>query len=78
MKRLDENTVELKFNAKFYLRSCILDAVKDFGEICSCEVDDGDRYILVVLRVKGNLNVEELGHEFSNYVLGVMKNKGEV
>ncbi len=78
IKKLNKNMVELKFNSNFYLKTCILAAVKDFGEICSCRVKEGEKDIFVVLKAKDNLDAEKLGYEFSSYVLGVMKNKGEV
>lgn len=78
MKRLDKSTAEMKFNSDFYLKRCILAAVDDFAEISACKVKDVGKDIHVVLRVKGKLDVEKVCYEFSNYVVGVMKNKAEV
>ncbi len=78
IKKLDEGTVELRFSPNFYLKSCIIDAAKDFGDACNCKVKDWGKDIVVTMHGMEGLDAERMGHEFSNYVLGLMKNRGEV
>lgn len=45
-------------------------AMKDFKEVCDFKEESGD---LVLIPKKG-IDIDKLGYEFYNYILGLMKN----
>ncbi|MCG2718333.1 MAG: HxsD-like protein [Nanoarchaeota archaeon] len=65
-----KNQVLVNFNEQFYKKGFIDQAILDFNEVC--EVDQTEDGLL--LRPKGEVNLDILGYEFYNYVLGLMKN----
>jgi len=71
-------TSELRLNSRFYKKTSVLQAIEDFHDVCSCKFEERDDEILVVIRPKIGLDPEMLGYEFSNYVIGLMKNLSEV
>ena len=62
-------------NPNFYDKSSIGEAIEDFKEIGEISLDKG---FVVVLSKDDYLTSEELFYEFSNYVLGLMKNNSVV
>jgi hypothetical protein len=64
------NLVKLSFNKEFYSDKAIEQTISDFSEICDIKKEGN----VVVLIPKEELDLNELGHEFYNYVLGIMKN----
>ena len=66
----EKNEVLLRFNPIFYTNQAIKQAVSDFSDVCDVtEAEDG-----IVLKPKEG-DVEVIGYEFYNYVLGLMKNQ---
>jgi hypothetical protein len=68
--------VRLVLDTKLYGYGAVMEAGKDFSESCWVLVDgDKDDKLLVTLKPKSNeIEVDTLGYEFSNYVLGLMQN----
>ena len=58
-------------NPRFYDFDSITEAIKDFGSVGEIGFDNGK---VRVLTKDDYLTSEELFYEFSNYVLGLMKN----
>ena len=74
-----ENTKEyiiLKLNPKFYELKCVMSAVKDFKKEIPLKLEISKQLIIKV--PKNIRNAERYAHEFGNYVLMLMKNKGIV
>jgi len=68
--KIIDNQVILNFNKQFYSDDAIEMAIRDFSEIC--EVDETDKGLCLTPKEKTEINL--IGLEFYNYVLGVMKN----
>ncbi len=72
MKRVivENNAVILTFNKTFYPEEIIRQAGTDFQEVC--EIDyEGEK---LVLKPKTNeIDMQKLGYEFYNYLLGLIK-----
>jgi len=66
--------MRIKLNNKFYTKEAVEEALKDFGEVCKGKILNDDMEI----ELTPTKEVEHLGEEFSNYVLGLMKNKNLV
>ena len=68
--------VKLILDTKFYGYQSILAASRDFTKECWVYMDgDSSDKILVTLKPKNSkIDVNTLGFEFSNYVLGLMQN----
>lgn len=66
-----ERRVKLKLNKQFYDKKVIEEAFKDFKEVCSGRILNQ----VMEVELKPKENVTGLKEEFSNYVLGLMKNK---
>ncbi len=67
----EKNEVVLSFNEKFYDRKFIDEAVEEFKEICDITKDNN----LISLKPKEKIDLDILGYEFYNYVLGLIKNR---
>ena len=69
--------VEIILNKSFYCVEAVKKAVEDFKEIGNFSVscDDG---ILISIKLKNEEGIENIGYEFCNYVLALMKNEGLV
>jgi hypothetical protein len=80
MNRIDidkkNQEVKLILDTKFYGFQSILHASKDFTENCWVYMDgDKNDKILVTLKPKKeSIDINKLGYEFYNYVLGLMQN----
>lgn len=68
-----EGKITVKFNPNFYSEESIKRTAEDFKEVCEAEVTI-EKDIVVKLTPKEE--IDNLGHEFANYVLGIMKNEG--
>lgn len=76
MKRIiiDERTsqVVLTFNQKFYPRELIEQSAIDFKDVCDSKFE-GDQ---LFLKLKSNdVDLQNLGYEFYNYLFGLIWNK---
>ncbi len=68
--KVRKNNVLVRLNEEIYCRECIEQAIKDFKDVCTVtENEDG-----LLLKPKAKIEPVRLGYEFSNYVLGLMKN----
>ncbi|RLE42624.1 hypothetical protein DRJ48_03170 [Candidatus Woesearchaeota archaeon] len=67
--------VTLKLNKDIYLKKAVLLACEAFGEGCwvNLSIQDGAYRVVLTPKQRG-LNLEKLGYEFFNYVLGIMQN----
>lgn len=80
MKRINidnkKNEINISLNTKFYNYNSIMIASNDFIENCWIYIDKkNEDHIMINLKPKSkNINFEELGLEFYNYVLGLMQN----
>ncbi len=74
MKKIETNQklnqVKLFFNEKFYNKKFVELALKDYSEICYTKQEGNS----VILQPKENIDLNILGYEFYNYVLGLIKN----
>ncbi|MBN2422226.1 HxsD-like protein [Candidatus Woesearchaeota archaeon] len=71
-----KNEVKLNFDTRFYGFAAILAASKDFTESCWIFMDgDKNDQISVNLKPKSKeIDINNLGYDFYNYVLGLMQN----
>jgi len=65
-----KNSVLVSFNENFYNKVHIDQAKKDYGEVCEIQ----SREDSVILKPKNKKDIDKIGYEFYNYVLGLMKN----
>jgi len=66
--------MRLVLNSKFYKKEAVKQAIKDFKNACDAKILNNK----IEVELKPKENVKNLEHEFSNYVLGLMKNNGIV
>lgn len=66
----NKNEVFVTFNRTFYKEEFIEQAIENFQKICSIEKTEEK----IILKPKEKLDINKLGYEFYNYVLGLMKN----
>ena len=72
MKRVvvENNAVVMTFNKNFYPEEFIRQSMADFHEVCDSSFE-GER---LVLKPKTNeIDIQKLGYEFYNYLLGLIK-----
>ena len=76
----DEKEVILDFDTRFYPLNFIVSASKDFSECCWIFVDGSNaQNIKIGLKPKSDdIELQNLGYEFYNYVLGLIKSSGNV
>lgn len=68
--------VKLLINTKFYDSGSVLKASQSFTRSCWIYINELDGKLLVSLKPKfKEINLDELGYEFYNYVLGIMQNE---
>lgn len=65
----EKNEVILSFNDKFYDKRFVDKAIEEFKQVCDIKRDN----CLIVLRPKEKIDLNTLGFEFYNYVLGLIK-----
>ena len=66
-----KNEVLVGFNKQFYDEEFIKQAIADFKDVCSIEEKKGE----LLLKPKQSKDLDLLGYEFYNHVLGLMKNQ---
>lgn len=66
----EKNEIVLSFNENFYDKKFINKATEDFKDVCDVKKDKD----LILLKPKEKIDIDTLGHEFYNYVLGLIKN----
>lgn len=77
---VDQNKgeVRLAFNSEFYGKGAIEQAGKDFAEVCEAAIGDEKEGMIKVLLKQNELSdapdIEIIGYEFCNYVLGLIQN----
>lgn len=64
-------SIKIRLNKKFYDQTSIEEALDDFREICEGKIMDETFQV----ELKIIVNASDIEHEFTNYVLGLMKNK---
>jgi hypothetical protein len=70
----EKNQVTVVFDVKFYEPESVKSSVNDFMDCCFIELESGDDYVTVVLSPKSReIEINTLGFEFYNYVLGKMR-----
>lgn len=75
----EEKQVLIKFDTRFYPSDCIFKAIQDFSDSCWTSVDSSSDNVVVTLSPKSEeINLDTLGYEFYNYVLGIIKNEGKI
>ncbi len=73
-KKKAKKEARINLNKKFYDEGTVRESLKDFKNICETSLKVHDNYLEVVMIDKGNAP-ENMGLEFSNYVIASMKNK---
>lgn len=66
----ENNETLLKFNNEFYDENAVQQAVSDFKEYCNISIEDNE----ITIKPKETSDLNIIGYEFYNYVLGLMKN----
>lgn len=66
----DGNEVRIRLNEKFYPKDIVDIAIKDYIDICDVFFDED----YIILKPRKEINLDKLGYEFFNYVLGLVKN----
>ena len=69
-KQKDEK-IRVKLNRKFYDKSVIREALKDFTRVCYGKILNNN----IEIELKPKVKIANIKGEFCNYVLGLMKNK---
>lgn len=72
----DKKEIKIVLDTRIYGLGAIMEASKDYGETCWIYVDgDVNDKILVSIKPKvKEIDINTLGLEFCNYVLGIMQN----
>jgi len=65
--------IKIKLNKQFYDITAVRESLKDFKGACTGKIAN-KKSIEIILKPKDK-PINALGHEFCNYVLGLMKNK---
>ena len=63
--------VQITLNRNFYNKKTIQEAIRDFSDVCTAKIIN-DNYDV---EIEQKENIDNLPQEFSNYVLGLMKNE---
>ncbi|MBW2979898.1 HxsD-like protein [Candidatus Woesearchaeota archaeon] len=71
---IENKGIRIRLNKQFYDINVVRESLKDFKRVCSGKVAN-KKAIEVMLKPKEQSLKGVLGHEFCNYVLGLMKNK---
>ncbi len=62
--------MKIRLNNRFYKKEAVEKALHDFRGICSGNILDDS----IAVELIPKEDIDDLEHEFSNYVLGLMKN----
>jgi len=69
-----KNQVTVIFDTKFYNSESVNLSIDDFKDCCFTKLKSGRDKITVLLSPKSNeIDIDTLGYEFYNYVLGKMR-----
>jgi len=68
--KVNKKSVFVKLNEDIYCTHCIENAIMDFKDVCSFTKTK----MGLELKPIEDIELDRLGYEFSNYVLGLMKN----
>lgn len=75
MKKIEidkkNNLVKLRFNKHFYKEEFIDLAIKDFDNVCEIKKE---KNVLNLKPKSKEIELETVGYEFYNYLLGLIKN----
>jgi len=74
-KENQKKVLEKKFSKKFYSEEIIKEAIQDYNEAADIEISSDENHIIAKITPKED--IKNIDGEFSNYVLGLMMNKGE-
>lgn len=70
-----KNSVRIGLNLFFYPERHIQQAVENFSEVCSGKISYSKNIAIIELkRKKSNVELETVGLDFCNYVLGLKQN----
>ncbi len=70
----DKNQINISLNNHLYNDSIINRAMKDFESVCEFKKDN-DHIIIIPKKQK---DIELIGYEFCNYMLGLINNQGNL
>lgn len=73
----EKNEVKIDINTEFYELDKIIEAAQEFTDSCWVYVDrQNDSRVNVIIKPKSKeIDINTVGYEFYNFVLGLMKNK---
>jgi len=76
MIRIDKekNLVNISLNNHLYNNSIINTAMKDFESVCEVKRDNGH----IIIIPQNQKDIELLGYEFCNYMLGLINNQRDL
>lgn len=74
MIELSGNKIKISLNKQFYGIKAVKESLRDFNQVCTGKITN-KKFIEIILKPKDKSLKNILGHEFCNYVLGLMKNK---
>lgn len=66
----ETNEVRIRLNENFYPKDIVDLAIRDYLDFCDVFLDDD----IIILKPKKEVDINRLGYEFFNYVLGLVKN----
>ena len=72
----DKKTVRIRINPVFYPREYIEEACKDFEALASIRMSTHNGMVYLTLKPKKKVDLNTLGFEFMNYILGLSKKSG--
>ena len=73
----EKNEVKLNMNTEFYALDMIIEAAQEFTDSCWINIDreKEDKVIVIIKPKSKEIDINTVGNEFYNFVLGLMKNK---
>lgn len=72
IKKSAEGEVELELNLQLYPKDKILEAIRDFRDVCSISLNDN----IVTIKAGKKGDPANIAYEFSNYLLGLVASGG--
>ena len=71
--------LKISFSSVLYKEESIDEAIEDFRDFCEFEKKrEGNAINITLSHIKQDIDAKRLADEFSNYVLGLMKNNALV
>lgn len=71
--KVEKGKVEVTVNPAFYSKECVLKTKKVFSDFAKVSVKKSGDNILIVLKPKTKVGLEEIGYEFYNHLLNAVK-----